>query len=108
GKVTSIVAEIAEASKEQSRGIGQVNKALTEMDKVTQQNAANSEESSSAAEELASQAQELSEMIARFTLTRSSAQKSAKRKMLGPALHVAPPKAIAKPNGQKPNGVKAK
>src|SRR5208283_5776594 len=97
GKVTSIVAEIAEASKEQSRGIGQVNKALTEMDKVTQQNAANSEESSSAAEELASQAQELAEMIARFSLSRALVQRAPKRKQLGPASHNGQSKSLGKP-----------
>jgi methyl-accepting chemotaxis protein len=50
------VAEIAEASVEQSRGIGQVNMAVSQMDKVTQTNAAAAEESASAAEELSVQA----------------------------------------------------
>jgi methyl-accepting chemotaxis protein len=56
-KVTELVAEIASASSEQARGIDQVNLALTEMDKVTQQNAANAEESAAASEELRHQAQ---------------------------------------------------
>ncbi|HKL22228.1 MAG TPA: methyl-accepting chemotaxis protein, partial [Tichowtungia sp.] len=43
-KVGELVAEIAAASSEQADGIEQVNKAVTEMDKVTQQNAANAEE----------------------------------------------------------------
>lgn len=51
-KVSSLVSEIATASHEQTSGIDQVNKAVTEMDHVVQQNAANSEESASAAEEL--------------------------------------------------------
>jgi methyl-accepting chemotaxis protein len=72
GRVNSIVAEIAAASREQSRGIAQVNKALSEMDRVTQQNAANSEESSSAAEQLAAQSQELAEMVNGFQIRRSS------------------------------------
>jgi methyl-accepting chemotaxis protein len=108
GKVTSIVAEIAEASKEQSRGIGQVNKALTEMDKVTQQNAANSEESSSAAEELASQAQELAEMIGRFSLSRATVQRVAKRKQLGPATHATATKTAGKPVTSKSAGAKSR
>ncbi len=71
GKVTSIVGQIADASREQARGIDQVNRALADMDKVTQRNAANSEESSSAAEELSSQAQELASLVGRFQLERS-------------------------------------
>ena len=43
--------EISAASSEQSQGVGQVETAVTELDKVTQQNAANAEESASAAEE---------------------------------------------------------
>jgi methyl-accepting chemotaxis protein len=62
-KVATLIAEIAAASKEQAQGIEQVNTAVSEMDKVVQQNAANAEESSSAAEELSSQAQELSAMV---------------------------------------------
>jgi methyl-accepting chemotaxis protein len=45
-----------------------VNKAVVEMDKVTQQNAASAEESSSAASELSSQAEELAAMVASFQL----------------------------------------
>ncbi|MCP3952658.1 MAG: methyl-accepting chemotaxis protein, partial [Desulfobacterales bacterium] len=52
GKVGELVGEIAAASNEQAQGIGQVNTAVTEMDKVTQQNAANAEESASASEEM--------------------------------------------------------
>jgi methyl-accepting chemotaxis protein len=47
---------VAEASKEQSQGIGQIATAMSEMDKVTQTNAATAEESASAASQLASQA----------------------------------------------------
>jgi methyl-accepting chemotaxis protein len=55
-QVDELVAEIATASKEQSQGIGQVNTAVSQMDKVTQSNAASAEESASAAEELNAQA----------------------------------------------------
>jgi methyl-accepting chemotaxis protein len=71
GKVTEIVAEVAAASQEQTRGVDQVSQAVTAMDKVVQQAAANSEESSSAAEELAAQAHELAGMVARFKLSRA-------------------------------------
>ena len=63
-KVNSLIGEIAAASKEQSQGIEQVNTAVSEMDKVVQQNAADSEESASAAEELSSQASEMERMVA--------------------------------------------
>jgi methyl-accepting chemotaxis protein len=63
GKVATLIAEIAAASSEQSQGIGQVNTAVSEMDKVVQSNAANAEESASAAEEMSSQAQELNSLV---------------------------------------------
>ena len=71
-KVTDIVAEISASAKEQAGGIDQVNRAVTEMNKVTQQNAANSEESSSAAAELSSQSEELAAMIGAFQLARQT------------------------------------
>lgn len=54
--VDLLVAQIALASHEQSQGIAQVNQAVSQMDKVTQTNAATAEESASASEELNSQA----------------------------------------------------
>jgi methyl-accepting chemotaxis protein len=68
-KVSDVIAEIAAASDEQSKGIEQVNTAVAQMNTVTQQNAANSEESAAAAEELRGQAEELASMVATFSLT---------------------------------------
>lgn len=68
GKVGTLVAEIAQASKEQSNGIDQVNIAIAEMDKVVQQNAANAEESASAAEEMSAQAEQLKEYVDELVL----------------------------------------
>ncbi|MFA6561935.1 MAG: methyl-accepting chemotaxis protein [Verrucomicrobiia bacterium] len=62
-KVAALVAEITAGSRQQAQGIGQVNVAVSEMDKVVQQNAANAEESASAAEELSAQAQELNTLV---------------------------------------------
>jgi methyl-accepting chemotaxis protein len=59
GKVSGLVEEIAAASSEQARGIEQVNIAVTEMDRVVQQNAANAEESASASEEMNAQAEHM-------------------------------------------------
>jgi len=58
-KIAQLVGEIAAASNEQSQGIDQVNKAVTEMDKVVQQNAASAEESASASEDMNAQALEM-------------------------------------------------
>jgi methyl-accepting chemotaxis protein len=55
-KVGQLVSEVAEASKEQSQGINQITTAMTQMDKVTQSNAASAEESASAASQLSTQA----------------------------------------------------
>jgi methyl-accepting chemotaxis protein len=65
-KVTDIVAEIAAASREQSSGIEQVNKAVMQMDQTTQQNAALVEEAAAASRAIVEQAQSLAGMIARY------------------------------------------
>ena len=62
-KVTQLSAEVSSGSNEQAQGIEQVNIAVSQLDKVTQSNAANAEESASASEELSAQARELSEMV---------------------------------------------
>lgn len=62
-KVGELVGEIAAASNEQSEGIGLVNNAVNEMDKVVQQNAANAEESASASEELSAQADQMKTIV---------------------------------------------
>jgi len=56
-QVAQLVGEIAASSSEQSQGLDQISKAMNEMDKVTQSNAANSEEAAAAAEELSAQAE---------------------------------------------------
>ena len=67
-RVTDIMSEISAASVEQSSGIEQVNQAITQMDDVTQQNAALVEEAAAAAESLEEQTQQLSELIGTFRL----------------------------------------
>ena len=54
-----LVSEIAAASNEQAQGIEQINLAVSEMDKVVQQNAANAEESAAASQEMNSQAAQM-------------------------------------------------
>lgn len=62
-KVDSLVGEIATASLEQNQGIGQVNSAVSQMDKVTQSNAGNAEETAAAAEELSAQSQVMRDSV---------------------------------------------
>ncbi|CCF11426.1 methyl-accepting chemotaxis sensory transducer [Pantoea ananatis LMG 5342] len=71
--VTQLMAEIASASAEQTRGIEQVSKAVSEMDGVTQQNAALVEESASAAASLEDQATQLRQSVAVFNTGRTPA-----------------------------------
>jgi methyl-accepting chemotaxis protein len=65
-KVTDIVSEIAAASNEQSVGIEQVNKAVMQLDELTQQNAALVEEASAASQAMADQARGLNASMARY------------------------------------------
>ncbi|EOV0674741.1 methyl-accepting chemotaxis protein II [Cronobacter dublinensis] len=75
-RVTDIMGEIASASDEQSRGIDQVALAVSEMDRVTQQNASLVQQSAAAAGALEEQASRLSQAVAAFRLaaTRASAR----------------------------------
>lgn len=71
-RVNDIVAEIAVASLEQSQGINQVNKALLQMDEMTQQNATLTEQAAIASESMSLQAIELSELVEYFKLEKDS------------------------------------
>ena len=71
-RVTDIMGEIASASEEQSRGIEQVSLAVSQMDSVTQQNAALVEESAAAAASLEQQAEQLRLAVAAFRITRDT------------------------------------
>ncbi|ABP60535.1 methyl-accepting chemotaxis protein [Enterobacter sp. 638] len=77
-RVTDIMGEIASASDEQSRGIEQVSLAVSQMDSVTQQNAALVQESATAAAALEDQAEQLRQAVAAFRLN-AQAQNSAPR-----------------------------
>jgi len=65
-KVSDIVAEIAAASREQSSGIEQVNRAVMQMDELTQQNAALVEEATAASQAMAEQVRGLNQMLDRY------------------------------------------
>jgi methyl-accepting chemotaxis protein len=67
-KVSDIVAEIAAASREQAAGIGQVNRAVLQMDELTQQNAALVEQATTASQSMAQEAHALHEMMGGYNL----------------------------------------
>jgi methyl-accepting chemotaxis protein/methyl-accepting chemotaxis protein-1 (serine sensor receptor) len=65
--IKTLVDEVNLGSQEQTRGIEQIGKALTQMEQVTQKAAANAEESAAAAEELNAQAETLRDVVGRLT-----------------------------------------
>lgn len=86
-RVTDIMGEIASASDEQSRGIDQVGLAVSEMDRVTQQNAALVEESAAAASALEDQASRLTQAVAVFRIGQEAKKES---RQVEPKLAIAP------------------
>jgi methyl-accepting chemotaxis protein len=67
-KTADLVQEVAAASREQSSGVGQINKAMSQVDQVTQRNASAAEELAGTAEEMASQAEALQQSVAFFRI----------------------------------------
>ena len=62
-KVNDLLGEVATASDEQAKGVTEINDAVTQMDQVTQQVAANAEESAAASEQLSAQAEQLNQIV---------------------------------------------
>ena len=85
--VAGIVADIASASAEQAGGVDQINKALTQMDEVTQQNSALVEQNAAAAKTLEQQSVTMNEHVAFFNIGDSE---SAAPRMARPAPAAAP------------------
>ncbi|WP_252145114.1 methyl-accepting chemotaxis protein II [Yokenella regensburgei] len=83
-RVTDIMGEISSASDEQSRGIDQVALAVSEMDRVTQQNAALVQESAAAAAALEEQASRLTQAVAAFQLNHAKSKKNSTYKVQQP------------------------
>jgi methyl-accepting chemotaxis protein len=76
GRVTEVhglVAQISSSTQEQATGLGQVNSAVNEMDRVTQQNAGMVLETATAAADLAREAQTLADLVGRFRLAQAAA-----------------------------------
>jgi methyl-accepting chemotaxis protein len=102
-RTAELVQEVAASSGEQSTGVGQINKAMTSVDTVTQRNASSAEELSSTAEELAAQSEALQQLMGFF---RVAGERSGK-KVAKPAVHDPKPVQYAAPviANNKPNGV---
>jgi methyl-accepting chemotaxis protein len=83
-RVSHIIGEIASATSEQSTGIAQVNQAVADLDKVTQQNASLVEESTAASEQLRELAVEMTQAVSVFRMAE------------GKAVALAAPKAAVK------------
>ena len=67
-RVAHIVADITQATGEQSGGLSEVNSAVAQLDQVTQQNAALVEESAAAAQSMQTQAEQLEQLVRKFRL----------------------------------------
>jgi methyl-accepting chemotaxis protein len=89
-KVATIVSDIAAASSEQASGVEEVNKALTQMDEVTQQNSALVEEATATAKTLDQQAQAMSEQVGFFRLEDDTTAHSHRSAGASPARTAAP------------------
>jgi methyl-accepting chemotaxis protein len=85
-KVSDIVGEIAGASREQSSGIEQVNRAVVQLDEMTQQNASLVEQASAASQSMADQAKGLSQMMERYQVSAQAAAAAAHESRRGAAV----------------------
>ncbi|PKB19991.1 methyl-accepting chemotaxis protein [Janthinobacterium sp. 64] len=84
-RVSDIITEITAASSEQSVGIDEINRAIGQMDAVTQQNAALVEESAAAAESMQHQAHNLAQVVSVFKLNSQQASVSGLKGVKRPA-----------------------
>jgi len=85
-KTADLVQEVVAASGEQATGVGQMNRAMMQVDQVTQRNASAAEELASTAEELSSQAETLQQLMSFFRVGHDEAR-------------MQPPRALAPPQG---------
>ena len=110
-RVSDLIGEITASSTEQRDGIGQVNQAVSNLDQMTQQNAALVEESSAAALSMQEQARRLAEVVAVFKLGQehgyargAAGQRPASRPVpaMAPVKPVAAGKPVSKPAASAP------
>ncbi len=97
-RVSDLIGEITSATLEQNSGIGQVNNAVTQLDQVTQQNAALVEESAAAAESMKAQAHKLMQSVSVFRLSQAQAHEVIAQAQ-GTAKAVTPSAALPRTSG---------
>jgi methyl-accepting chemotaxis protein len=97
-KTSELVQEVAAASAEQAVGVSQINRAVSQMDLVTQRNASSAEELASTAEELSSQAEALQQLTAAFRVGTGASRAPDPRRV--PALRMAPVHVPVNGNGR--------
>jgi len=102
-KTAELVQEVAATSREQATGVGQVNKAMTQVDQVTQRNASAAEELASTAQELTAQADALHQLMAFFRVVGMEEVGGYRR----PAVPVAPAPRSAPPAVPRPEALPA-
>ncbi|NQV68826.1 MAG: hypothetical protein HQ498_02250, partial [Pseudohongiella sp.] len=100
-KVNDIVAEISTASDEQATGLDEINKAMGEMDEMTQQNAALVEQAAAASESLSSQAENLEALISFFDTGMQQAARASAPVRRTPAPAPATKASVRKPSPAK-------
>ncbi|EXU81250.1 chemotaxis protein [Comamonas aquatica DA1877] len=88
-RVTDLIGEITASATEQRDGIGQVNQAVSNLDQMTQQNAALVEESSAAATSMNEQAQRLADVVAVFNVGQGAVAALARPTVAAPAVRAA-------------------
>jgi methyl-accepting chemotaxis protein len=101
-KVSVVVAEIANASAEQATGIDEINRALTQMDEVTQQNSALVEENAATAKTLEQQAKAMDSQVAFFQIAAGHDARAPMTAATQPAMRVAPAPARSAPAMKRP------
>lgn len=103
-KTAELVQDVAASSVEQATGVTQINKAMTSVDTVTQQNASSAEELSSTAEELAAQSEALQQLMGFFKVAlEKKAPAGVRKELLHDSKQAVAKRGVFVP-GTKPNG----
>jgi methyl-accepting chemotaxis protein len=105
-RVTSIMRDITAAGQEQEAGIEQINQAVTEMDTVTQQNAALVEQAAAASAALQEQAAQLAQVVSIFRLDHHPAAPARVPAAMAPLAPLVRPRAIAAVPAARPQGAR--
>ena len=107
GQVNGLVGEIASGAEGQATSLHEVNAAVTQMDELTQQNAAMAEEASAAGTSMLQEAGRLASMIAQFKLGRTETQRALRAELKQAAPHVfAKPAAVPRAGAKAPASLK--